>query len=72
MSESKDFWGYSVSDVVKMDYAELKTVIEASGLPETDVFAVVTKRRVDSDSDAEIFACSRILSAMVGGPDLMS
>ena len=72
MSNSKDFWGIFVADIIKMDYEELVPAISnASGLTETELIASVTKRRIDSDSDAEVLACSRILSAVIGGPDLL-
>lgn len=72
MSNSKKFWDYMVADLVKMSYEELPGVIrEASGLSDTDLIAALTKRRMDSDSHAEIFTCSRILSALIGGPDLL-
>lgn len=72
MGNTKDFWGYVVPDIITMDYVELPDVIcKASGLSETEIIAELTKRRMKSDSDAEILACSRILSALIGGPDLM-
>ncbi len=72
MRSSKVFWGYAVPDVITMDYEELPSVIcEASGMTETEIIAMVTKRRMESDDDAEVLACSRILSALIGGPDLM-
>lgn len=72
MSRTKDFWGYVVPSIITMEYEELPVAIcKASGLSETEVIAEVTKRRMESDDDAEIFACSRILSALIGGPDSM-
>ncbi len=73
MSGSKDFWGYVIPEVITMDYEELpKAICEASKLDETEIIAVLTKRRMETDSDAERHACSRILSALIGGPDSMA
>lgn len=72
MRDSKDFFGWKVSDIITMNYTELpKVICESSGLSETEVIAEMTRRRMESNDDAEIFACSRILSALIGGPDSM-
>lgn len=68
-----DFWGYSVLDIIKMNYEGLApAIVRASGLSEKELIAAVTGRRMGSGNDAEILACSRILSAVLGGPDLIT
>lgn len=73
MNFSNDFWGISVANVIRMEYEELADEISkaSGGLKETDIVVEVTKRRKGSDSDAEILACSRIISAYLGGPDVI-
>ena len=73
MSFSNDFWGISVADVIRMDYAKLYMEIRvASGdMADMDVIVEVTKRRIDADSDAERLACSRIISSFLNGPDVI-
>lgn len=73
MNSLNDFWGISVANVIRMEYVNLaKTISQASGgLSETAIVVEVTKRRKASDSDAEILACSRIISAFIEGPDVL-
>lgn len=73
MNSLNDFWGISVANVIRMDYANLAETISQAceGLSETAIVVEVTKRRKSSDSDAEILACSRIISAFIGGPDVL-
>lgn len=70
---SEGFWGISAKDIVKMEYDELaSSVREASGYDDESLIVLITRRRMESDSDLEILACSRILCAVLDKPDIMN
>lgn len=74
MEFSDDFWGISVADVIRMEFEEIvPTISEASGgLSESKIVVEVTKKRIASESHARTLACSRIISAFIGGPDIIN
>jgi len=73
MRTPKAFWGFSVAEILKMEYDSIEpTLLDASGLSIEAIVIDVTKRRAASKSDAETLACSRIISAMLNGPDVIN
>lgn len=66
------FWGYSVSEIIRMDYNDLSfAVLEASKMSYETVVEVIARRRAMTSNHAEILACNRIISAMIDGPDVL-
>lgn len=67
------FWCYSAKDIMAMPYEQVKNNVLEAAKPSTieDVAVVVAKRRETTESPAEQLACSRILSALIDGPDVL-
>jgi hypothetical protein len=56
-----------------MKYEEIKETIMSAASPATieEIAVTITKRREATQSPAEQLACSRILSALIDGPDVL-
>lgn len=72
MRRPEPFWGFTVADILRIPFADIEEqLLFASKLTIEELVIAVTKRRKDSESDAEILACNRIISACVKGPDVI-
>lgn len=67
------FWTFSAKEIMGMSFDKIKDNVMAAAAPMTleDIAVVVTKRREHAESPAEKLACSRILSALIDGPDVL-
>lgn len=73
LMKTESFWGYSAKEIMGMDYRDIKGNIMSAASPASmeEIGVAVTKRREEADSPAERLACSRILSALIDGPDVL-
>lgn len=67
------FWGLSVQQILGMDYEDIPACIyENSNMEVTAIVEKVTMMRQKARGQAFKLACSRIISAMINGPDVLN
>jgi len=73
LQKTKGFWNFSTRDIITMPYAEIEDNIlrEAVPLDKQEIIVEMTRRRASATSIAEQLACSRVISAFLGGPDVI-
>lgn len=73
LSKTESFWGYSAREIIVMPFSEISSCVseKASPLEKNEIVVALTVRRSASTSAAERLACSRIMSALVDGPDVL-
>lgn len=73
LEKTEPFWQYTAKEIMGMKYEKIKGSIMAAASPASveEIAVTVTKRREASQSPAEKLACSRILSALIDGPDVL-
>jgi len=73
LKKTSRFWVYSTREIITMPYAEIEEKItqEAAPLDKNEIVVELTKRKISATSTAEQLACSRIVSALLGGPDVI-
>jgi len=71
--KTESFWGYSAKEIMGMDYGSIKGNILSAASPASmeAIGVLITRRREYAESPAEQLACSRILSALIDGPDVL-
>lgn len=66
------FWGLSVQQILGMEYEDIPACIcENSHMEVTAIVEKLTKMRQKAKGQAYKLACSRIISAMINGPDVL-
>ena len=66
------FYGVSIRKVLRMPYEDLAGHIrEAANKDYLDIVVDLTERRLAADTDVERAACSRIISSLMDGPDIL-
>lgn len=73
LTKTELFWTYSAKDIMGMNYEQIKDTIIKAATPSSaeEIAVMVTRRRESASSPAEQLACSRILSALIDGPDVL-
>lgn len=73
LQKTDRFWGLSAKEIVTMEYSCIAGTIMTNAAPMSaeDIAVAIVKRRDTVESDAEKLACNRILSALIGGPDVL-
>ena len=73
LQKTNKFWGLGAREIVAMEYSEIADVVMEKAAPMTmeEVAVEIIRRRDAAESDAERLACNRILSALIGGPDVL-
>lgn len=66
------FYGIKTGKVLRMPYEDLaRRIRKAAKKDYLDIVVEMTERRLAADTDVERAACSRIISSLMDGPDIL-
>lgn len=73
LQKTELFWRYSTREIITMKFEDIKECISecAPDMSREDIVVELTKRKRAATSVAEQLACNRIVSAFLGGPDVI-